>query len=117
MSDSRLNYKKRFYKLILNRGTQEPAFNAKKNFSTSLGSTRRRFCGIGLRRVGHFAAMALAPAVFGSSFAALLAVARKATPKIGTRFTAFPRHSLLRSVCTKERFLKNLVRNQRKKLA
>ncbi|WP_207758968.1 hypothetical protein, partial [Flavobacterium aurantiibacter] len=60
----------------------------------------------GLRRVGHFAAMALAPAVFGSSFAALLAVARQATPKIGTRFTAFPRHSLLRGECTTKRFSK-----------
>ncbi len=69
------------------------------SISNYWGSTRRAFSGIGLRRVGHFAAMALAPAVFGSCFAALLLVARYTTPKISFSFTAFPRHSLLRNSC------------------
>jgi hypothetical protein len=57
---------------------------------------------MGLRRVGHFAAMALATAVFGSSFAALLPVARQTAPKIRFSFTAFPRHSLLRGGCAEK---------------
>jgi hypothetical protein len=62
-----------------------------------LGSTRRTFSGIGLRRVGHYAAMTLASAVFGSGLSALLLVARQTTPKMGGSGTAFPRHSLLRA--------------------